>query len=467
MLGGFLMKQATQSKNTLLLERVFQLTKRGTDTKTEILAGITTFLTCVYIVAVNPAILSAAGMDTKAVFWATALVSAISCIWIGLWANLPFALAPAMGLNAYFAYYVVNTLGLSWQNALACVFISGVTFMLLSIFKVQQLIVDAMPDCIKNSVGAGIGFFIAFTGLYQAKIIVGSKDTLLALGNLANPGALLAILGILFTSVLVIKRVKGGILIGILLITVIGIFIKDPATGVPFTQLPSSFMALENPVTALAPTIGKLSISGMFSGAPVMVLGVVFAIISFLFVDLFDSIGVLLGVATKAGLTDENGKVPCARKALFVSAGGAALGALLGTNTVTIYGAESTTGIAEGGRTGLTACTVGVLFILTLFFSPIFLMIPSIATTPALVMVGIFMIEPLRNMDLGDFSIALPVFLTVAFMPFTNNIAYGILFGLIGYTVGQVAAGKRKELTKTVWVLTVIFVAYLILDIIL
>lgn len=449
------------------LDRFFHMTERGTDIKTEILAGLTIFLTCVYIVAVNPGILSAAGMDSKAVFWATALSSAIACIWIGVWANLPFALAPAMGLNAYFAYYVCNTLGLSWQNALACVAISGVTFMLLSIFKVQQKIVDAMPECIKLSVGAGIGFFIAFTGFMQAGIISSSADTLLTLGNLNNPGALLALLGIFLTAVLVIKHVRGAILIGIMVVTVLGIFVTNPETGMSYTVIPSSLISFDNPVVAMAPTFGKLTLKGMFSGTPAMVLGVVFSIISFLFVDLFDSIGVLLGVASKAGFADENGNIPCAGKALFVSAGGAAVGAVLGTNTVTIYGAESATGITEGGRTGFTACVTGFFFLLTLFLSPVFLMIPSIATAPALVMVGIFMIEPLRHLPLDDVSIALPVFLTVAFMPFTYNIAYGILFGLIGYTIGQVAAGKAKEMTKTVWVLTAVFVLYLILDIML
>lgn len=449
------------------LEQFFHMTERGTNLKTEVLAGLTTFLTCVYIVAVNPGILSAAGMDTKAVFWATALASAIACIWIGVWANLPFALAPAMGLNAYFTYYVCNTLGLSWQNALGCVAISGVTFMLLSIFKVQQKIVDAMPDCIKQSVGAGIGFFIAFTGLMQAGIIAPSQDTLLSLGDLKNPGALLALAGIFLTAVLVIRKVKGAILIGIMVITVLGIVIQNPATGTGYTLIPQQLFSFENPVSALAPTFGQLSIKGMFEGSPAMILGVIFAIISFLFVDLFDSIGVLLGVATKAGLVDKEGNIPCAGKALFVSAGGAAIGAVLGTNTVTIYGAESATGISEGGRTGATACVTGILFILTLFLSPLFLMIPSIATAPALVMVGIFMIEPLRNLPLDDVAIALPVFLTVAFMPFTYNIAYGILFGLIGYTVGQVATGNKKEITKTVWVLTILFVTYMVLDIIL
>ncbi len=452
---------------TSTLEKWFHLKERGSNVKTELLAGLTTFLTCVYIVAVNPAILANAGMDVKAVFWATALASAIACLWIGLWANLPFALAPAMGLNAYFAFYVCNTLGLSWQNALCCVAVSGFTFMLLSIIKVQQKIVDAMPECIKQSVGAGIGFFIAFTGLTQAGIITGSADTLVTIGDLSNPGALLALFGIFLTAVLVIRRVKGAILIGIILITIAGLFIKNPETGLCYTVFPGRLIAFDNPLTAMAPTFGKLSFKGMFSGSPEMIVGVIFSIISFLFVDLFDSIGVLLGVSAKAGLVDENGNIPCAGKALFVSAGGAFIGAILGTNTVTIYGAESATGISEGGRTGLTACATGILFALTLVLSPLFLMIPSIATAPALVMVGIFMIEPLCHMDLGNISIALPVFLTVSMMPFTSNIAYGILFGLIGYTIGQVAAGRKSQITKTVWILTAVFTAYLILDILL
>ncbi len=450
-------------------ERKFKLSEHGSNVKTEVLAGITTFLTCVYIVAVNPAILSAAGMDSRSVFWATALSSAIATIWIGLWGNFPFALCPAMGLNAYFAFYVVNTLGLSWQNALACVLTSGVIFMLLSFIKVQQKIVDAIPSCIKHATGAGIGFFIAFTGFQQAGIVAPSQATMLTLGDLSNPGAILALLGIALTSILVIRRVKGGILIGILVVTLAGMFVTNPITGMAYTTMPTSLIAFDNPVEAMKPTLLQLSFSGMFTGAPVVVLGVIFAIVSFLFVDLFDSIGVLLAVATKAGLVDKDGNVPEAGKALFVSAGGAAVGALLGTNTVTIYGAESTTGIAEGGRTGLTAVTVGVLFILTLFFSPLFLMVPAIATAPALVMVGIFMIEPLRHVDLGDFAIALPVFLTVSFMPFTYNIAYGILFGLLGYTLGQVAKGREstRKVTTMVWVLTVAFVVYLSLDILL
>lgn len=457
----------TAPASASFLERTFKLKTLGTNPRTEVLAGTTIFFTCVYIAAVNPAILSAAGMDAKAVFWATVLGSAISCIWMGLWVNVPFALCPSMGLNAYFAYYMVNTLGLSWQNALGCVFISGVFFIILSFLNVQQKIVDAIPDCIKQSLGAGIGFFITFTGLDQAGIIAASPDTLLTLGDLRNPGALLALFGIAFTAVLVIRKIKGAILIGILVVTAIGIFVTDPVTGNAYTQIPKSLISFDNPVTALAPTFMKLSFKDMFTGAPVVVMGAVFSIVSFLFVDLFNSIGGLLGVATRAGMVDENGNLPCAGRALLVSAGGAAAGAVLGTNTITIYCAESSTGISEGGRSGMTACTCGILFLLTLVFSPIFLMIPAVATAPALIMVGIFMIEPLRHLQLDDVSIAMPVFFTVAFMPFSYNISYGMLFGLLSYTLGQVAAGKARQISRTLWILTFIFTVYFILDILL
>lgn len=449
-----------------MLENKFQLSQRGTTPKTELIAGITTFLTCVYIVAVNPAILSTTGMDPKAVFWATALAAAFGSILMGLIANFPFALAPAMGLNAYFAFYVVKILGLSWQNALGCVLISGLLFMLLSAFKVQQKIVDEMPHSIKNSIGAGIGFFIAFTGLSQAGIVVSNPDTLLQLGDLGNPGALLALFGIALTAVLLVKRVKGGILIGILSVTILGIFIVNPTTGAAYTQLPAGgLFAFDNPVTALAPTFAQFSFEGMFTGSTAQILGVLFVIFSFLFVDLFDGIGVLVGVSAKAGFLNEKGQLPNAGKALFSAASAASVGAVLGTNTVAIYGAESTTGIAEGGRTGLTAVIVGLLFIVTLVLSPLFLMIPAVATAPALVMVGVFMMEPLKELDLGDFSIAFPVFLAVAIMPFTANIAYGILFAVLGFTLTHVAAKKYNEISKTIWILTIIFALYLIADI--
>ncbi|MFR6095226.1 MAG: NCS2 family permease [Dysosmobacter welbionis] len=361
--------------NRSIFERVFHLSERGTTLRTELIAGATTFLSCVSIMVLNPTILAAAGMDQKAVFWATALSSCIGCLWIGLWGNFPFALGPAMGLNSYMAYTVVQGMGLSWQNGLACVFTSGCVFMLLSAFKTQQHIVDAVPDCVKKAIGAGVGMFIAFCGFQSAGLIQKSDSTLVTVGDLSNPGTVLALAGIAITAVLVIRQVKGGILIGILLVTVLGLFVKDPVTGAAYTTLPTSVFSFDNPAEALAPTLGQLSYRGMFSGPLPFVLGTIFAIVSFLFVDLFDSLGVFLGIAPKAGLVDEDGKTPGAGKALFVSAGAAAVGAVLGTSTVTIYGAESAAGIAAGGRTGLTACGTGLLFLLTLFFSPVFLMI--------------------------------------------------------------------------------------------
>lgn len=453
--------------NTIsVLDNTFKLKEKGSDVKTEILAGLTTFFTCVYIVAVNPAILSASGMDLRAVFWATALSSAICCIWLGLWGNLPFALAPSMGLNAYFSFYMVNSLGMTWQNALGVVFISGISFVILAFFKIQQKVVEAIPDCIKLSLGAGIGFFITFSALFQSGIIAYSPDTLTTLGDLGQPGALLTLAGIVITAFLVIKNVKGGILIGVLITTALGLFVRNPETGMMFTAMPSSLISFDNPIEALRPTFMQLSFKGMFTGPSDVVLGVAFSILSFLLNDMFNSIGGLVGVASRAELVDESGNLQNADKAMMVSAAGAAMGALLGTSTITIYCAESSSGIAQGGRTGLTAVTCGILFLLTLVFAPLFLMIPSVATAPALVMVGIFMIEPLRRLPLDDVTIAMPVFFTVAMMPYVFNIFYGMLFGLLSYTFGQIVSGKSKKISPTLWVISGIFVVFLILEII-
>lgn len=464
---NIIMTTATTSDSKVkILETKFKLDEKGTNVRTETLAGLTTFLTCVYILAVNPAILSSTGMDPKAVFWATAISSGFASILMGVLTNFPFALAPAMGLNAYFAYYVVGTLGLSWQNALACVFVSGLTFTILSLLKVSQKIVDAIPSVIRNSVGPGIGLFIAFTGLSQAGIVVSSPDTIVQLGDLSNPGVILAIIGIALTAFLVIKGIKGGMLIGILAVTILGLFVTNPTTGLTYTQWPTAgLVSLENPITALAPTFGQLSFQGMFNGPLVVILGILFAVFSFLFVDLFDSIGVLLGVSAKAGFFNEKGELPNAGKALFVSSFGAMVGSLLGTNTVTVYGAESSTGIAEGGKTGLTAITVGVLFFIALILSPLFLMIPSIATAPALIMVGVFMLEPLNNIKLSNLTTAFPAFLTVAIMPFTSSIDKGILFGILGFTLAMIASKRTKEVSKTMWILTIILFGYLLLEI--
>lgn len=452
------------NQNSSMLEKRFKLGEKGTNVRTEVIAGITTFLTCAYILAVNPAILSTTGMDSRAVLWATAISSAIACVAMGLLTNYPFALAPAMGLNAYFAFTVVAGLGLPWQNALACVFIGGTIFTILSIFGVQEKIINAIPMTVKQAITAAIGFFIALTGLANAGIIVSNQDTLLQLGNLKDPGVLLALLGIALTAGLFIKGIRGAMLISILLITALGFLVTNPATGLTYTQW-NGIIAFDNPVEALAPTFGQLSFAGLFDGNAASIVGILFVIFSFLFVDLFDSIGVLVGVGIKAGFVNEKGELPHAGRAMFVSAAGAAIGAVLGTQTVTVYGAESSTGIAEGGKTGLTAIVVGVLFILALLFTPLFLMIPAIATAPALVMVGIFMIEPLGEMNLGSVEVAFPVFFCIAMMTFTLNIAYGILYGFLAYTISQIFAGKAKEITPTTWALTLLFAFYLVLEI--
>lgn len=446
------------------LDRQFQLTQNNTSVKTEFLGGLTTFLTCIYIVAVNPAILSACGMDAKSVFWATAVSAGIACIAMGLFTNYPFALAPAMGVNSYFAFHVCGQLGLTWENALGCTLVSGIVFILLSLLGVQERIINAIPDYIKHAISAAIGFFIAFSGLNNAHIIAHDDATLLTMGDLSNPGALLALFGIVLTIILTIRHVKGAILIGILSVTVLGLFVTNPETGMSYTAWPEGgLIAFDNPMVAMAPTFGKLSFKGMFT-APSIALGSIFTMVSFLFMDLFNSIGVLIGVGSKAGFLNEKGEFPRAGQALMVSAGGAAIGAILGTNTVTVYGAESSTGIAEGGRTGLTAVFIGLLFFASTFLSPLFLMIPALATTPALVMVGVFMIEPLSWVDLGDVTKAFPVFLCVAIMAFTFNITYGIVFAMLGYAIAEIAAGRAKKIDPVMWGMTILFAAYLILE---
>ena len=431
------------------LDKTFRLSEKHTTVKREFLAGLTTFLTMVYIVAVNPSILGDAGMDKNAQFYATAISSAIACIAIAFYGNFPFALAPSMGLNAYFAYTVCGTLGLDWQNALACVFTSGMLFIVLGFFGVQQKICDDLPDVIKNSVG------------------VGNPSTLVTLGDLGNPGVLLALFGVMLTAILMIKKVPGSILISIVVVTILGFFVTNPETGLKYTILPDQLIKFENPIKAMEPSLLKLTYKGLFVGNIADIMQVVFVVISFFFVDLFGSVGVLLGLASAAEMADENGNVPGAGKALTISAAGAAVGALLGTSTVTIYGAESSTGIAVGGRTGLTAFFIGLLFILVLFFSPLFLMIPSCATAPALIIIGTLMIEPLMHMDLGDLTVALPAFLCVAMQPFSYNIAYGILFGLLSYAIVTIAAKRTKEIKATTWVLIVLFAAYFVFDVLL
>lgn len=451
-----------------LLEKTFHLKKHHTNVKTEILAGITTFMTMAYILAVNPSILSASGMDSGAVFTATALSSCLATLLMAFFSNYPFALAPGMGLNAFFAYTVVGQMGYSWQMALAAVFLEGLIFILLSLTNVREAIFNCVPASLKLGITSGIGLFIAFIGLQNAKLVVDSS-TLVSIypfhASLANGtfssegvGALLAFAGILITAVLIVKKVPGSILLGILCTWILGILcqltgIYQPAPELGMASvLPDLSAGLQVP--SLAPTFLKMDFSGILS------LNLLTIMLSFLFVDLFDTMGTLIGVASKADMLDENGKLPHIRGALLSDAIGTSLGAVLGTSTVSSY-VESSSGVMVGGRTGLTAVVTALLFALSLFLSPIFLAIPSFATAPAMVIVGFMMLEMVVRIDFSDISEAVPAFITIIAMPFMYSISEGIALGIISYAVVQVATGKAKE-KKVHWLIYVLAVAFLL-----
>jgi len=449
------------------LEKIFHLKENGTTVKTEIMAGITTFMTMAYILAVNPSILADAGMDQGAVFTATALAAFIGTAIMALYANYPFALAPGMGLNAYFAYTVVLGMGYSWQVALAAVFVEGLVFIVLSFFKVREAIFDSIPFTLKKAVSAGIGLFIAFIGLQNAKVVI-SSSTLVSLftldgynATLGEPVAtmndvgitvLLAIIGVIITAVLVVKNVKGNILWGILLTWILGIvcqfaglYVPNPALGF-YSLLPDFSAGISIP--SLAPIFGKLS----FEGIHILEFAVV--VFAFLFVDLFDTLGTLIGVASKADMLDEDGSLPRASQALMADAVGTTAGAVLGTSTVTTF-VESASGVSEGGRTGLTSLTTGVLFLLSLLLSPIFLAIPSFATAPALIIVGFYMMGSASQIDFSDAAEGIPAFICIAAMPFFYSISEGISMGIITYTV--CALVSKKKVSPMLLVLSVLF----------
>nr|VFK81026.1 MAG: putative MFS transporter, AGZA family, xanthine/uracil permease [Candidatus Kentron sp. SD] len=427
---------------TRFLKRTFRLDQHATTPRTEVIAGITTFMTMAYILAVNPDILSATGMDRNALFTATALSAAIGTMAMAFIARLPFALAPGMGLNAFFAFTVVLGMGHSWQFALTAIFLEGLLFLLLTAFHIRELIVNAIPLPIKHAISSGIGLFIAFIGLQNAGIIVNNDAVLVGLGPISAPSALIALFGIIIIGVLLAFRVKGALLIGILAATIAGI----PA-GI--TQLPAG-----GPVSAppsLAPLFWQFDFSHVFTMDMLIVL------LTFLFVDLFDTAGTLVGVSAKAGMLDKNGRVPRARGALFADAIGTTFGAILGSSTVTTY-VESASGVAEGGRTGLTALTVAFLFLIALFFAPLFTMIPGAATAPALVLVGLFMLSPIKDIDLQDFTESIPVFLTLLIIPLTYSIAEGIVFGILSFVLLKLLSGKGREISVVMYILAVIFV---------
>ena len=454
-----------------MLEKVFKLSENKTDAKTEILAGITTFMTMAYILAVNPSILSATGMDSGAVFTATALAAFIGTLLMAIFANYPFALAPGMGLNAYFAYTVVLGMGYSWEYALTAVFAEGIIFILLSATNVREAIFNAIPQNLKAAVSVGIGLFIAFIGLQNAKIVIGGS-TLLQLFSVDKYNevngvsasfndvgitVLLAIIGIIVTGILVVKNIKGNILWGILITWLLGIICQFTGLYVPnadlgfYSLLPDFSNGLSIP--SLSPIFCKLDFSGIFS------LNFVVILFAFLFVDLFDTIGTLIGVSAKADMLDKNGKLPRIKGALMADAVATTVGAVIGTSTTTTF-VESASGVSEGGRTGLTSVTTAILFGLSLFLSPIFLAIPSFATAPALVIVGLYMLTNVTNIDFNDMSEAIPCYVCIIAMPFFYSISEGISMGVITYVALNLITGKAKEkkVSALMYVLAVLFV---------
>ena len=454
-----------------MLEKVFKLSENKTDAKTEILAGITTFMTMAYILAVNPSILSATGMDSGAVFTATALAAFIGTLLMAIFANYPFALAPGMGLNAYFAYTVVLGMGYSWEYALTAVFAEGIIFILLSATNVREAIFNAIPQNLKAAVSVGIGLFIAFIGLQNAKIVIGGS-TLLQLFSVDKYNevngvsasfndvgitVLLAIIGNIVTGILVVKNIKGNILWGILITWLLGIICQFTGLYVPnadlgfYSLLPNFSNGLSIP--SLSPIFCKLDFSGIFS------LNFIVILFAFLFVDLFDTIGTLIGVSAKADMLDENGKLPRIKGALMADAVATTVGAVIGTSTTTTF-VESASGVSEGGRTGLTSVTTAILFGLSLFLSPIFLAIPSFATAPALVIVGLYMLTNVTNIDFNDMSEAIPCYVCIIAMPFFYSISEGISMGVITYVALNLITGKAKEkkVSALMYVLAVLFI---------
>ena len=450
-----------------MLEQVFKLRENHTNAKTEIMAGITTFMTMAYILAVNPSILSAAGMDANAILIATSLSAFIGTALMALLANYPFALAPGMGLNAYFAYTVVLEMGYTWQLALMAVFAEGIIFILLSLTHVREAIFNAIPATLKSAVSVGIGLFIAFVGLQNAKLIVNSDSTLLTYQSFKGEtfhsvgiGAILALIGVLVIAMMLVKKVKGAILYGILITWVLGIlcelcglYIPDAEAGM-YSVIPTSFVSFD--FSALGQTFGQV-FKVDFTGLNLLdFFAVMFA---FLFVDLFDTLGTLIGVASKADMLDENGRLPRIKGALLADAIATSAGALLGTSTTTTY-VESASGVTEGGRTGLTAMTTGVLFLLAVVFSPLFLTIPSFATAPALIVVGFYMLGAVAKIDFDDLSDAIPAFLTIVAMPLAYSISEGISIGIISWTLLNLITGKagEKKISPLMYVLTVLFI---------
>ncbi|PMH41131.1 guanine permease [Vibrio sp. 10N.286.49.B3] len=423
-----------------MLERLFKLTENGTNARTEIIAGMTTFLTMAYIIFVNPQMLASTGMDHGAVFVATCIAAAIGCFIMGLVANYPIAQAPGMGLNAFFTYAVVLGMGYTWQVALAAVFVSGVLFILLSIFRIREWIINSIPMSLRTGISAGIGLFLALIALKNAGIVVGSPATLVSMGNITSLPAVLAAVGFFLTIAMVYRGVKGGVMIAILAVTVLGWALGDV-----------QYQGIMSMPPSIAPTFLQLDFSAIFE------VGMISIVFAFLFVDLFDTAGTLVGVAQKANLIGKDGKIPRLNRALLADSTATSVGALLGTSNTTSY-VESVSGVTVGGRTGLTAVVVGILFLLALFFAPLAGMIPAYATTGALFYVAILMLSGLVGIDWSDLTEAAPVVVTCLLMPFTFSIAEGISLGFITYAAVKLCSGKGRDVSISVWVMTIIFI---------
>lgn len=446
----------------------FKLKEHKTDVKTEVLAGLTTFMTMAYILAVNPNILSATGMPSGELFTATAIASIVGTLAMALLANLPFALAPGMGLNAYMAYTVVLGNGYSWQMALFAVFLEGLIFILLSVVNVREAILNAIPKNLKYGISAGIGLFIAFVGLQNAGVVVASASTGVSLGSITAAGPCLAIVGVIIIAILHHKNVKGSLLIGILATWVLGMLAQligwyqvDVENGV-YSLFPSGIVSLPDWIGTIGGACFNMDVvKEGFASNGEFILNLIIVMFSFMFVDIFDTIGTLIGVASKANMLDEKGQVPKAKQALLSDAIATSVGAVCGTSTTTTF-VESASGVAQGGRTGLTALTVAGLFVLALFFSPIFLAIPSFATAPALIFVGFLMIESLFKVEYTNAPEAIPAFMACIMMPFAYSISEGIAFGIVSYTAINVCCGRRKNVSVIMWILTILFIAYYI-----
>lgn len=434
---------SVKGSNNRLLEKVFKLSENNTNVKTEVLAGITTFMTIAYILVVNPTILGEAGMDKGAVFTATAIASAIGCIIMGFLANYPIILAPSMGINAFFTYTVVLGMGYTWQFALCAMFIEGIIFILLTVTNVREKIIECMPDVLKHAITAGIGLFITFIGLVNAGIVQ-QGGAIISLGNVKSPVVLLSIIGLMIAATLLIKNVNGAFLISIIITSVIGMVFSIVPMPTGVIDLPPSIQ----PVFMKALDVGK---SQIFS------LDMLVIVLTLLFVNMFDSIGFLLGIADKANLLDENGNMPNVKKALLAESVSTTISSVLGTSTLATT-VESGSGIAVGGRTGLTAVITGILFLISLFFAPLFVSIPPQATAPILILVGFLMASSILRINFNDFTDAIPAFITFVMMPLSYSAADGIMFGIISYTFLKLASGKKDQAKLSLIILSIVFI---------